>query len=82
MKHGEKVKIAILNEGCKIWADDVSKLSARAIGKKVGLTHSAILYHFETFSKLKFAIAKYAVANDIEAVVRQLKATDHPALKA
>ncbi len=81
MKHGDKIKNAILDEGCKIWADDVSKLSARAIGKKVGLTHSAILYHFGTFEKLKFAIAKHAVVNEVETVVRQLKAIDHPALQ-
>lgn len=82
MKHGEKVKLEILNHGCSIWADDVSKLSARAIGKRMnGYTHSAILYHFGTFEKLKNAIAEHAVKINFEPVVRQLQAVDHPALR-
>lgn len=81
MKHGDKIKKEILHQGCMIWAEDVSKLSARAIGKRMnGYTHSAVLYHFGTFEKLKNAIAEYAVENEIEPVVRQLKAIDHPCL--
>lgn len=81
MKHGDKIKKEILHQGCMIWAEDVSKLSARAIGKRMGgYTHSAILYHFGTFEKLKNAIAEYAVETGFEAVIRQLKAVDHPAL--
>ncbi len=81
MKHGDKIKKEILHQGCMIWAEDVSKLSARAIGKRMnGYTHSAVLYHFGTFEKLKNAIAQHAVETDFEAVVRQLQAVDHPAL--
>ena len=82
MKHGDKIKKEILHTGCMIWADDVSKLSARAIAKRMNYTHSAILYHFGTFEKLKYAIAEYAVLTDHQPVVRQLEAVDHPAINA
>ena len=81
MKHGDKIKKEILQQGCMIWAEDVSKLSARAIGKRMGgYTHSAVLYHFGTFEKLKNAIAEHAVQSGFDPVIRQLQAVDHSAL--
>ena len=82
MKHGDKIKIKILRTGVEIWGEDVTKLSCREIARRMNYTHSAVLYHFGTFEKLKDEIATYAVLINYKPVVRQLEAVDHPAISS
>lgn len=74
--HGEKTRIKILKAGVKLWP----RISTTAIGKRVDITHAAVLYHFPDNSLLD-AIAEYAVENKHSRVILQLIATKHKAVK-
>ncbi len=79
MTHGNRIKQRILVAGLAIkWPD----VSARAIGRELHLTHSAVLYHFGTSEALASAIAKFAVDTEASKVIVQLLATNHPAIEA
>ena len=80
--HGARRKQAILDEGLALWrAGGESKVSARAIGKKVGLTHSGVLYHHRNSAEvMKREIAAEAVRLRDVAIVRQLIVSGHPAV--
>lgn len=79
MTHGETMKEAILSHGLALWRQDVGFVSARAIAKRLGMTHSAILYHFGTSEALKAAIAGEAVRVGCRVIVPQLIVANHPA---
>jgi len=76
MKQGDKTKRKILDAGVKLWPS----CNAHEIGKKIELTHSAILYHFKTVDALRLAIADHAVKIGASRVIMQLIAIDHPSI--
>ncbi len=80
--HGERVKAAILAEGLALWRDDPASVSARKIGGRLGMTHSAVLYHFGGVETMKAAIADEAVRTACPVIVPQLIASRHPAAGA
>jgi len=59
--HGERTRAGIIAAGLALWRETSANVSARAIGKATGLTHSAVLYHYGTSDALKDAIAREAV---------------------
>ncbi len=71
--HGDKIKAAILDAGMRVWPD----VSARRIGRELGLTHSAVLYHFDDSASLKEAIAVHAVEQKNSAIIVELIAQKH-----
>lgn len=80
--HGHRVKADIIATGLELWREGgESKVSARGIGKRVGLTHSGVLYHWEnSAAKLKRAIADEAVRLGDAAIVPRLILDNHPAV--
>jgi AcrR family transcriptional regulator len=76
--HGARVKAAIIATGLDLWRADPATVSARKIGQRVGLTHSACLYHFGTAEQLKDAIAREAVRLGDPVIVPQLITARHP----
>jgi hypothetical protein len=73
---GERARAAILAEGLKAWPN----VTARGIGKAVGLTHSGVLFHFPGgIEQLRDAVAAEAVRVGDVSIVRQLIVTGHPA---
>jgi AcrR family transcriptional regulator len=80
--HGDRTRAAILAAGLKLMRDDPGRLSARRVGKALGMTHSAILYHYGTSEGLRDAIAHHAVAERCPVVIRYLVAMRHPAADA
>jgi AcrR family transcriptional regulator len=74
--HGERTKQAILSAGLALWPN----VTARGIAKALGMTHPAVLYHFDTSAALKDAIAREAVRIGRADVIRQLIVTGHPAV--
>lgn len=78
--HGARVKQDILNQGVLLWREGPEKVTARAIGKRLGMTHAGVLYHFKSVSKLKDEIAKHAVATGDVAVVPKLIVANHHAI--
>lgn len=80
--HGEKVRAAIVAAGLDLWREHPAYVSARKVGKAIGLTHSAVLYHFGTSAALRDAVAAEAVRTGCRVVVPQLIALKHPAAAA
>lgn len=76
MTHSKKKKHQILVAGLAMWPD----VSARAIGRAINLSHSAVLYHFGNSEALAMAIARYAIEVEASKVVVQLLASDHPSV--
>lgn len=80
--HGGRVKEAILAAGIALWRDHGhAAASARKIGKTVGLTHSAVLYHFGSAALLRDAIAHRAVHQQDDVIVPQLIGLRHGAVQ-
>ena len=78
---GERRKVAILQAGMEIWgAEGAESVTARAIGQRLGMTHSGVLYHFRSSSALKQAVASFAVRVGHAPVIRQLITVNHPAV--
>lgn len=77
--HGARVRAAIIAVGLDLWRTDPTSVSARGIGTRLKMTHSAVLYHFGSASALKHAVASEAVRVGDPAVVPHLIVTGHPA---
>ena len=77
--HGEKIKSRIIAAGLDLWRSDPASVTARRVGAALGMTHSAILYHFGTSDGLKAAIAVEAVKIGDASIVPQLIVANHPA---
>lgn len=80
MTHGDRRKAQILDAGLQLWRQDASNVTARSIGKLLGLTHTAILYHYGSSNALKDSVANHAVAVRDAIVVPMLIASRHPAV--
>jgi AcrR family transcriptional regulator len=78
--HGEKVKARIIAAGLELWRSNSASVTARGIGAKLDMTHSAILYHFGTANGLRNAIAAEAVRIGDSLIVPQLITARHPAV--
>lgn len=78
MKHGDRRRAQILEAGLAMWPD----VTARSIAKAIGLTHSAVLYHFKSSDSLREAVAIYAIAVRCERVVPMLIVGKHVAANA
>lgn len=74
MKH--QTKQAILDAGVKSWPH----VSARAIARELGTTHSAVLYHFGSIRALSDEVAAEAVRIGDRRVVLMLIAERHSAV--
>ena len=45
--HGERSKAAIIQAALALWREKGERaVTARGIGKRVGLTHAGVLFHF------------------------------------
>jgi AcrR family transcriptional regulator len=77
--HGETVRARILDTGLAMWRDRET-VSARGIGQRLGVTHSAVLYHYGSSRALKDAIAAHAVRSGDGAVIADLIVSGHAAI--
>lgn len=75
--HSKRKRQEILIAGLAMWPN----VSARAIGRAVNLSHSAVLYHFHNSEILAMEIAKYAIETEASKVIVQLLASDHPSVE-
>lgn len=78
--HGARVKQDILNAGVVLWREGAEKVTARAIGNRLKMTHSGVLYHFKSAANLKDEIARHAVATGDVVVVPKLIVANHSAV--
>lgn len=79
-KHGDAVRLRILEMGLTLWRVDPTYVTARRIASELGLTHPTILYHFKTSAALTNAIAFHAVKQGEARVIVHLIAMKHPAV--
>lgn len=75
--HGERVKLRILETGLRLWHVNPSYVSARRIAQELGLTHSAVLYHFGHSAAMIDAIAFHAVKQGEARVIVSLIGMQH-----
>lgn len=80
--HGARVRAAIIAAGLDLWRKDPASVSARKIGLRLHMTHSACLYHFGSAHALKQAVAEEAVRLRDPVIVPHLIVTGHPAAAA
>lgn len=78
MKHGDRIRLEILNAGLEVWPDVTLSNVARAAGLK---THAAVSYHFPA-DKLKDLVAEHAVETGHSAIIVQLIGAGHPSIKS
>jgi AcrR family transcriptional regulator len=78
-RHGDRVKVSILAAGLALWRCNPGSVSARAIGQRIGMSHSAVLYHYKSSDALKTAIAAEAVRIGDKVIIPMLIASRHPA---
>lgn len=80
MKHGDRRKAQILEAGLQLWHDGESNVTARGIAKLLGMTHTAILYHYKNSDELKLSIARHAVVSKDRTVLPMLIVSRHPSV--
>ncbi|RUW55638.1 hypothetical protein EOA32_01055 [Mesorhizobium sp. M1A.F.Ca.ET.072.01.1.1] len=78
--HGERVKQKIVEMGLRLWRVDPSYVTARRIAHELGMTHSAVLYHFGFTAELVNTIAYHAVKQGDARVIVHLIAMNHKAV--
>lgn len=72
-------KNKILEAGLKAWKKNPDSVTASNIGRMIGVTHAAVLYHFP--KGVKNAVAEYAVEKGDKKIITHLIALGHPAVK-
>lgn len=70
------LKRNILEAGVALWPN----VTARAVARQIGTSHTIVLYHFGDIAGLKIAIAKHAIETGNSSVIAQLIAVRHPAV--
>jgi len=73
-------KDKILTAALDMWRTDRKMPTVRALATQVGVTHSAILYHWKTAGLLQNALAMAAVNGRDAVLVPILIVTGHPAV--
>ena len=79
-EHGQATADRIIQAGLELWRNDPASVSARRIGKILGMKHNGILYHFGDITDLKDAIAQEAVRIGDKAIVPGLIVNRHPSV--
>jgi len=77
---GAQKREAIIQAGLDLWRDDPASVSARRIGKVLGMSHAGCLYHFGSLDKMRAAIAERAVEMCDPVIIPKLIVAGHPAV--
>lgn len=77
---GAQKREAIIQAGLDLWRDDPASVSARRIGKVLGMSHAGILFHYKSVDGLKNAIAERAVEMCDPVIIPKLIVAGHPAI--
>jgi len=60
--HGDRSKSNIVRTAIALWHEGGERaVSARAIGKRIGLTHAGVIYHFDNIANLMNAVKREAI---------------------
>lgn len=80
--HGERQRAAIIQSGLDLWRDGgAGAVTARGIGKLVGLSHAGVLFHFEHgIAGLREQVKAEAIARADPIIIPQLVLARDPAV--
>jgi AcrR family transcriptional regulator len=70
------IKTSILDAGLAMWPH----VSVRGLARRIGVTHTAVLYYFSDLDGLRSAVASHAVETDCSRVICHLITEKHPAI--
>lgn len=77
--HGERSKAAIIQAALALWREKGERaVTARGIGKRVGLTHAGVLFHFGGIAELLDAVKREAIAAGDTTVIPTLVLANDP----
>lgn len=77
--HGARSKAAIIKTAIALWHEGGERaVSARAIGKRVGLTHAGVIYHFEGIKGLMHEVKAEAIASGDTRIIPSLIVAGDP----
>jgi len=76
---GDQSKVQIVRTALVLWHEGGERaVSARAIGKRIGLTHAGVIYHFGNIAGLMDAVKREAITEGDGLVIRQLIVAQDP----
>lgn len=76
---GDKSKVAIIRTGLELWRENGEKaVTARGIGKRVGLSHAGVIYHFGGVGALLDAVKREAINQGDKQIIPQLIVSGDP----
>lgn len=76
MKHGERMKLKMLQTGIEVWHKSHKDVTARNIARVLGMAHTAVYYHFPL--GIEKAVAKHALKIKDKTIIIQMIAMNHP----
>lgn len=76
--HGERQIAKIVQAGIELWHEGgASAVTARGIGKRVGLSHAGVLFHFQGIAGLRWEVKCAAIeAGDTKIIPQLITAQD------
>lgn len=78
--HGERVKASLIQAAIDLWHEKgATGVTARGIGKRVGLSHAGVLFHFDGgITKLLWEVKCEAIARGDRQIIPQLITAGDP----
>lgn len=77
--HGERQKAAMIQAGIDLFLEGgASAVTARGIGKRVGLSHAGVLFHFDNVDDLRRQVKVEAVTRGETQVIQALLVANDP----
>lgn len=77
--HGERSKALIIQTGIALWHEGgVAAVTARGIGKRVGLSHAGVIYHFGGVAELLREVKEEAIRSGDRKIIPQLITAGDP----
>lgn len=70
---GDKSKVAIVRTALELWREGGERaVTARAVGKRVGLSHAGVIYHFGSTGAMLDAVKRQAIEDGDGVVIAAL----------
>ena len=76
---GDKSKVAIVRTALELWREGGERVvTARGIGKRVGLSHAGVIYHFGSTGAMLDAVKRQAIEDGDGVVIAALILSNDP----
>lgn len=79
--HGERQRALIIRTGLELWhRSGATAVTARGIGKELGLSHAGVIYHFQGIADLLKQVKEAAIVQGDTRIIPQLITSGDPAV--